>query len=56
MRFINKILENLNLKEMSNENAIIFLNNLINQSSPILPTVNIYYCKIIQAKFIIIIL
>lgn len=48
MRFVDEVLKNSSLKKSNCENAVEFLNNLVDQSLDILPSVNIYYCKIIQ--------
>lgn len=50
MRFIEDIMEQSNFLEMSQQNSINFLEDLIQRFKMLLPKVNIYYCKLIQVN------
>uniref|UniRef100_A0A0N4Z4Y1 MYND-type domain-containing protein n=1 Tax=Parastrongyloides trichosuri TaxID=131310 RepID=A0A0N4Z4Y1_PARTI len=49
MRFIDDILERGEVEEMTTPNAIQFLEGLLTRFATILPVVNVYYTKIVQA-------
>ncbi|CEF60779.1 Buzidau [Strongyloides ratti] len=49
MRFIEDILERKEIEEMSSKKAIDFLESILTKYATILPTVNVYYIKIVQA-------
>uniref|UniRef100_A0A0R3RIB8 MYND-type domain-containing protein n=1 Tax=Elaeophora elaphi TaxID=1147741 RepID=A0A0R3RIB8_9BILA len=48
MRFIDKIVENHEVEQMSREQSIRFLTDLKKRFSELLPNVNVFLCKIIQ--------
>ncbi|KAI1725540.1 MYND finger domain-containing protein [Ditylenchus destructor] len=49
MRFIDDLLDKTNFEEMGRSVAIDFLKDLLHKFENMLPKVNIYYCRLIQA-------
>uniref|UniRef100_A0A0K0E587 MYND-type domain-containing protein n=1 Tax=Strongyloides stercoralis TaxID=6248 RepID=A0A0K0E587_STRER len=49
MRFIEDVLERKEIEEMTSKKAIDFLESILTKYATILPTVNVYYIKIVQA-------
>lgn len=48
MRYIDRIVEKEEVQQMPKDDRVPFLNDLLHKFSNILPSINVYFCKIIQ--------